>query len=1244
MFAIRILKINIDIVMSDFVNKIKTLLSNVLLKEAKIGDLLNGNNGGATIIPNKGKTRQLKQRDVNPLASEILKRLLATRSRGSYDENDIDPNWRSSVWKFSFPQLKKLSKTSEDIDMVLTEQTGRFLQNLFNTLLGLSDDGTETEEGPTKKLPIDEIRFSFKRIEKNNSFAIDNIKESIATLGDNTFNDRCKMFMDFIEHDKRFFPDSYVITLDVPIESYNQDDIDKICGRFDISANELRITTATTPKYINIKLTINCNSTLFNIYCYSNFFRVGTNKSSLQKYAWLTKSIRDIFIRNSKKTSEEEKVNNHKFINAMPGGITYDEEALFGLMQRENTGQSVFCFIDENNESYIYLPGTDTTEDNLLVIDDPNPNGDYIDKIHEQILKYVEGFISERDMRKALGKALPTSGKEAQETQSEKKYTKTNDEIEKKFWSDINLDTPLNDIKESILEILRTELGNANDPKYENLLKLFDSDVATAIERLSANKQDTNYDERVSDFKNMFKDEMGKLKTSDYRSLRTIVNKLISRNTTIYVFKFMYSDSIDASYSIDLPSDLASDILDKYQLGDIKSSPVPLDKIYVPGSENLPRKVTTLSKKVEPGLSGIQYVLSTTSKDMIYTPVGSMYGVVYENKLVPEDFRVAAYIQDIVEMRSMLGKLISMYYVEVQGEDLKKLENGETVFIEQEAGSFSLDSSESIMLDPNDASVQYALRSLRGRDRTLILRPARAQIINYSSGAGRNTTNDEIVDITFSDYFDGVVNMRQQLEQFMLENKIGSNETKKLIYSKKTAALSRLAGKPTVVKRFINNMVGDIEGGSQHSVLFNEILSSCLSEQKLPEKIFAYISYLQGALGGESESSQKKKKKKKIPVSVKLDFTPVKDVNFAGDRIFVNGDRNAWLLDDKNAVIPFYEKFKDGTLNDDVKLHLQSLDETAEKTIESYYDLICQLCDCTMNMEKVMITDGVYARIYSKKTGRISSAMPSAINTNIDTIEFDDGKDLGDEATSFERTIKSAPASDINDGFIISPFIKRHFRPISDSIKEAIRMYKTRTEQKSIAAIARTGSSAVVPNCPYHTIIWACDKDGFIQINILSSIINVPELKGSGVFEYDKDRGFVVNPTMVDSLMSDSFIKESVLKRTANQDIMYCIASVSTRNYFYDLIIDALEKYETIARDLYDSFDELIMSVGSTPDGKKNMEDYINRMRTDTTTPKAEIVADIADYIINNTYYNNILSNLDSLLTYFKMIYLISNV
>ena len=1237
--------------MSGFVDKLKKFLKEELLLEGGIKKRgpANSNNSvamdaigwgeGGSVGRTSGTSRGLGDAgknygiDVNS-AAEMTKQgynktIIDLAMAQSNDKESSDPGWKTEVKEYGFPALSEI--VGQPVNMILTEQTGKFLQDLFGKILSKVKGVTAT--------------FQSK---KENLSTISQINDYVKETRNVDFVTHNRQFLDFIKSDGRFYPDSYVVTITIPIERYNEDSVKQICEKYGITTSGSGITMDEVPTTIDLRFTINCASTLLNVYTTKEFFRVGSAHSSLEKFAWMSKQIRNIFNKNAEQSKKNRKMsgkapdkndelNDVEYINTdRTKDVGISPIQLFAKVYNSFiTGRNdVFCLLDETEESYIYIPGTETKTDDIYELDaleEDTPVG----KLQLAIKQYIEGMLSKEEFKGKCKEIIGNVG-----FSRDTKYAIIDDKIiniikaafdrrsgkgiqvEDEISPDGKTKTTKDNFDEALVkpitDLLTAEFGAPTEPRYDDVVKMIKSVKNKAI---FFYEEPWNFEKLGANLIHAVEEEFDKNLTTNklVRNTQELLTDDLSRK---HVYRFMYQDKVNVTYKMSLPSKTAQEVMkaakinpDEFPLG----SQLPIFDVFVPGSEELPRKMTCLnhnSKLQTEGpdkgfLGNSEWSLTTTAEDIVRNPAGSMYGMKYtsNSQIVPDEYRSSSHIMNIFSMRELLGKIIDMYYFEPTTKQLQDLMHGKDIVVGED------------IYHSDSPNVLVALDADRGRGKTLIKRIRNQSITSEQFGQKAvidyktiYKSNNELIDIVFSDYYDAVVNMRHQLDEFIRSLHILTDEEFETL---NRSSLTNRSGNPTMVKRVINGMVSSIKSSTNHETTYASAVSDALVSSHLAEVFSSYINFLRIDKKIDVINKKKKKKDENLPKVMLSDITQEKKFNFAGNNIFVNGDRDAWLNGNVGPIIPFFEAYKNKTLNDDlagVFTTSKSGNIGTKEILIAYYRKMCELCEVVKNFEKLQISDGCRTRQYTKRTNKRGAAWRTIIDTNLPASKFRTGTTNGPYEMSYEeakrQTIRDATAADINSGFISSPFIHRQFAPVMRAIKRTITEFKEKYK-KSPPAIDDTTTEGVIPLCPYNTIMFAIIENDHLVICMESSLVSLREtdaLAPTTDVRYDGNEGiFRFSEEMIKNMTDQQ--KKYVLGTMANKDVVYCMANIFERDYISLGLRIMFDRYKQISENVYKKLMSRI---------KKTYNRYIKDALVPKNTPEEEIRKAVNDYIKNN--------------------------
>ena len=1242
--------------MNPFIEKLKTLILNEV-QQATFGELPTGAYSVRGSTSGREPTFHPTPTTADKAVAANTKRKFGELAAG--DENDETAeedteNWTTTLSKKNFKNLEeKLGGVSAP--MWLDDNTAMFLNNLFDKFFGKDKEGNEI---------IQNVTVSFSST--TNSVHKDKI-ENLADLSHaNEFLGKHQKLLNFLTNDARFPPRFYKIELKIPVDKYQNEDLAEICKNLNVNFSQIGITSDDIAKEVTITINVTSTSTLVNLFSHDvdEKFSVATTVNALKKFCWMVKRARNIFATN---TGEKAK----KFMTPSSfGGIQYSPEDILGAVWTDSNSRlvrnTIYCFIDSLNGSYIYIPGYGNTEETLMVIPQITEVKTWEDKIYETFNQYINGIISLDALKKVLDRFsnLPDSKRESE-------VSWVNDRINSLVYKFVSRDTsdPAAD-KNSIIqkaEQLKSEIedillnldmqivdehGNVIPLPYESILTTIDS----AIDAFNINEKDsTNFNAAIEKIKSSTAQQLSLMRTNidDFKKLFTTLGR---KGGTFKVFRFMYQNSVDMDYSIDIPGDIASkimgaenvdeavgvkvscsrhpgnqkwltkfgfDLLKKYlEEENITDDPKQwlkdnyicdtcieaaapdektkriLTKIYphisdelilqsvslkransakglvVPGAQNLPRTSTNLIRKIEidpnTNAKSIKYMLVTNAENVAKQPSGSLYGIKYDS--VPYDFKrlsVSDSITDIIGLRKILGELIDDFYFMPDENQIEALKNNQVVKDEKTGEEFSI----------NNSNVKYAIDSIKGTNQTLIFRSVPKKYIEdgdtvESKFGEKSLTNEQLVDLIFSDYYDGLCYFRNQMEIFMEKNNIKISDTGK------NANQLRKSGRPGTANTVIKDITNDIKGGQNHKLMFNMQLSKVLSADRLKGKIIAFLNYKQKEMM-DSITEEDKQRFSTVTIQILKDETPIDSANFAGDKLFVSNERDAWLNGNESPLIPFLMSYLDSDAN-------ASLEEAIHKSFAKplsknqdtgilvmFYKYICELCGYVNNFNKLLISDGHRARIYDKRSTRLTQPILTKIETGIPTAFIDEKPPAGDMETSKNNVIKKAPAAHLNSGFIVDDLISDEFRPVVHEISDAINSLSEIRQEimedtpgMSIKQpIGFTGTDSEIPHSPYHTIVFSTTEDDKIVINILSSCAAANGDDDGEDFKYDENNDYVAYTGDVDAI--DQSLVTLAAKKVVRADLGYNAVYVSKENYFSEFVKDFIYNMISNSQDFF---------------------------------------------------------------------------
>lgn len=1249
--------------MSSFVDKLKSYLTNVLTEkftttDAQAVQSAGGQveNGKLTGVSIRGRGRLHRE---DPLAPEIEAQN-ASRSTlygisldTGEKSSDADPNWRPTVKRYRFRALTQLvdGMSLDKTEMVVTDQTGKFLTYLFDALL-------------KKVKKVDEV--TIQRVNKAKDIRKKDFSDMIKSTNDLEFQQYCKRFINFLDYDERFYPESYIITIKVPLNAYKEADIDSICKKFGISAAEFGVTagggtSSDLPSVITITLTVTCASTLLNVFNNREFFKVGTNRSSLEKYSFMAKNLQRIFIENKfgaiakMKDEDKKKGTTRTYIDprmqksfitpseSNTNKVSYNPIELVSDMYRNyvsSNNNEILCFLDETGDSYIYLPGNGETGERYFVLK-TNGKEEFdgpMNEISKALKEYIEGILSEDEMKKVCNDQMSSDS--------------------------FKFDRKLSGVDDRVLSIINDFFNgdsfvveiDANDNEKENYDEILVKPIEAQMNRLPPSDSD-RYDEihaiitdpkikrsLINGYKNkkystIFNDAKNKIlkvanetlksKLTATKFTKEIMNMLTDVYADVHVFRFMYSDRVDATYTIRLPSNTAKNIIKKYGF---KEDDLPghgviaLDEVNVPGSENLPRKHTELFRRRKLGgtdnqdIVDIEFGLSTTANDIVRSAAGSMYGLVQytANTKLPDTFRVASHIMNLFDLTTGIGAILESLYFKPSPQELTDLIHGQTVTASNKE-EFSL----------ANANVRLALNALVNGHDTMIKRNEPLHIIlpdyqYYDTKTGKQVglTNQRAITMAFNDYYDAIVNTRTQLEKWMKDHNIFTDED-----AKHGSNLAE-SGNPATVDRIIDGIMDGITANENHTVTYEKELEKMLTPHHFKDTISAYITYLVRLSEADEAAgikSKRRAKKKGNPV-IKLSYsTPSDRANFSGDRIFINGDRDAWLNGDVGALIPFYDDWANGNLTTSLTGLIDGTDDTIEM-IKIYHKKICDLCNVMKNLNSLLVSDGSRIRMYTKKSQKMGAAWVSRIDTGLPVSMFDfskvkvdeDNKEtaqtsLDSEAKAEDQLMRTARAADIDNGFIASDFVKTNFRPIINAVKDCIAKYRDEFDAVP-PPFAVTSTAAVIPQCPFHTMMYATTEGGnaVLYIKTTCGYATIKENDNIEIFpdgnepvKYDPENKLFVYRNGSEAELSSEEL-EKLLNTMSNKDMMYCVANLFTKKYAAQFVKDTVTKYQRLSKDCFVDMLSWIADAANQPNDLKpeDLSKYMHPGKAPTESAK----------------------------------------
>lgn len=1300
--------------MNPFIEKLKNLILNdiskrslgePLVEEHTFAELQRGTYG--TAASREGTYRPTPTTAQRNVAIDVRK-LLSDHNDSNDDAVKADSDtgvWSTELSKRKFNKLN--DKLGREVTMWLDDNTAMFLNNLFGKLFDTDKVGNDL---------IKDIKVKFdSRTNTNYKKRLDRMINLSAA---HEFLANHNKLINFLSEDIRFAPRYYTIEIDVPVDKYDDAELEKICLNLDTNLTAIGITGDDISKTLKIVITVTSFCSLVNLYSsdINSKFSVATNSNALLKFCWMTDQIKKIFQSN---TGDP----NKKFMSArrLPG-IQYSPVDILGSAWSDANNRlvqdSVYFFIDHQNGSFVYIPADGRNSEKLMSIPPVTEVKTWWDKIYDTINKYVDGVISIDVLTKLLTRYFnmdETSGdveiSELNSTIGDLVYNFT--AIQTNFSKDviINKATKLRaDVEKEISHIMDlSDSSNSITIPYDTFLHTLD----TAITVFRAEDKDSpNFNEAIDSIKNQLK-TLFETTNTDIDDLKRLLRLLRSRGKTFKVFRFMYENRVDMDYSIDVPTDVASKILDTdsidetqgikvscsirsgengwlnkigveklkkdlsdnnitedpkkwlsvhyvcpeclnsaslddttrniladihpYVSKDIILQSVELktsdnkDGVVVPGTQNFANTTTNLVRKIEidPASSNklLKYVLTTNVKNVASQPSGSLYGIKYDG--VPQEVQhlsVADTITNIIGLRSTLGEIIDAFYFMPTESQIEELQSGGSVF--DDIGNEYSNS---------DNNVKYALANIDSKsDPTLILRSRPKKYIEdgqtiFQFGEEKIMFNITLLDQVFSDFYDGMVYMRNQLEKIMDKNGIKISDTGK------NANQLRKSGRPAVVNVAARDIVNDIRGGQNHGLMFNMQLSKLLGVDMLRSKILAYLKYKKEKLL-ESVTEKDKDRFTTTVIEVTKDDPPIESINFSGDRLFVKNERNAWLNGTESPLIPFLDAYKNENLSDGIKEKFQKLAAKGKEieVLKYYYAHICDLCGYVNNFNKLMISDGHRARQFDKKSQNIVPAIHSKIETGIPYVfvtENHVGKREINFNTAKKNAIIGAPASQINSGFIVDDLVNKEFRPIVYEVAAAIRSLAdlkkninggVSNTSLNNPPIGMTPNESEIPKCPYHTVVFATVEKENIVIHILSSCAAVkPDDGRENDFVYDEDGKYV--SFIGDNRTVDPEIMALAAKKVAMADLGYNAVFMVKQNYFSNFINDLIDKMVSNSASFFWELRNLIMSYFSNHADLANI--YVNCVRDISSSDSRQeheeemsrLSDDIFSMIKNNT-------------------------
>ena len=1327
--------------MNSFIEKIKKLI----LTEATFGELEQGTYSVRNPSRREGVWKETPTSAQRTVAINASKRL---SGQDKSDEGRKVATEDSGIWSsvISERTYKTLNDyLGREVKLWLDDNTAMHLNLLFDKLLGTDDEGHEKISG---------IKVTFE--EKRNENFKKRLLGMLKLTNNFNFRSNHRMLIDFLSNDVRFSPRFYTINLTIPIESYNETDLRNICSHFNTNFAQLGIQNTDLTRELNVTISVSSMAYLINIYSTDisqQYFSVATNANALLKYCWTLNQIRNIFATNTKATDK-------RYINAsMDSGIQFAPVDVLGLVYAGSSGHfvqdAIYCFVDDTNGTYLYIPGDELQEEQMIFLS-PNPDeSTWKGKISKIINQYISGVVPINSVDKIISRFAKRASNESDQEVSALNskiydivYDFTKSDLEGVTpWGSSSYSGPSNyavrkatklkaDIERYIYE------ANIEDDKkipYDTIINSIDQAIGVFG---VVDTRDPNFKAAISNIKNSLNDTI-RATSTDIDDFKKLLKIFKAAGKQIKVFKFMYNNAVDMNYSIDIPVDIANKLLKpdvtdetngikvacknhttdekwlspfgvkklKKALDDAGITEDPKtwlkknyvcpacietvsvddktknilssiynnisddlvlqsidlkdqfgDGIVVPGAQNLTRTTTRLVRKIQldhgSGKENLKYVLVTTAKNTAKQPSGSLYGAKYDS--VPEgpdvNLSVSETITSICGLRQILGDLINAFYFMPTENDLNQIKSGDTV--NDEFGNvYSIDSGR----------VKYAIDNIKGDNPTLILRTKPQEIIQAGEevvqfGKLVYMSNGEFLDTAFSDYYDGLTYWRNQVERIMEQHGI------KLPDNGKNANQLRKSGRPAVINGAVKGIKEDIVGAVRHELTFNREVSKQLSDSRIGAKILAYIKHIIASLQSEA-SDDIKNKFSKATISLSKD-TKIDNVNFSGDKLFVQNERDAWLNGNESPLIPFLNAYKNNNLNTEIEKNFKSIcaknkTDMEADVITEYYKYICELCGYVNNFNKLLISDGHRARVFDKQQSVAGFPIVTRIDTGIpyfaiyDEDDRDNKKNIinttdddeieNNRKETMQNTVRDANAAQLNTGLIVDKFVDDNFRPIVSEIRNAVQVKCERMQKLNGGTlssykkpIGMSTSESEIPFTTFHTVVYATveGEDQHIILSIVSSCVAAkPEdcdISNPSVndFAYDKDEKYIKYVGSYDALNPELVLTSA--ENVANSDIGYNAIYMMKENFFFKFIQDMIEKMEDDSVDLFSSLRNYIAGKLVKDDvNALQYIDYVNNIKDESARNERnemfEAMTDNMTNEIKTSYMNAIKKNIDSL-------------
>ncbi len=1127
---------------------------------------------------------------------KIIKYILNYDSK--LDKND----WVPRLVTFHDERVK--NKSGETVNIEVTPQTYKFLQNLLKNLLDTEKDVVSE----TTKEKISGLSISFEEIENSNG----NITEILDSVDDN-FNAGIGRLKEIVLNDKRFNPKDFVLKIRAPIHGYTEEQLEQIGQLYDKATSLTDISnikTSINNLYVDIDITINTTATLLPLYNNVNFAPKNSNSGALEKLAWSYQQLRQM-TQDVAKNSETNILNSIEpakilhvikryYDGSLPDDINSAEDAkkIIDLIDNKNILRAI-----ESNTISDRFRKEIVTKIKEEYEGTPQANDkNFINNLVDETIKREKADDKEflTRIKTLMGRILPL-----------------NDKIRKganTFVNRIQVDDATNEDAMSIGPLGLLAKGKRIIERNEpNSIIVITSDVGMGYIwvpptfgnergdflktfRITKDGADTKYGKLIKDFfeglisKERFLYEIELMDLSpDQRAIAekfndTYINRTYTR---IYCFKLMYCNAVTATYNMPLPASVFDTQVGRQQMP---------KSIKVPGSENLPRtkSYVTTTKKTFDGTENTSK-LTTVSEDLLKVGSGSLSFLSAMKHIgdlggPTNNFEEKnQFITNVFWLHTVFVNLVFEFYAYLTEEQFNELKAGNTITIKG-------DDENDIDLDPNDNKSLKAI--IDSMDK---YNPQIAYVLKYDK-FGFNVAESHLKSLQ---------KIYSQILRQM--DSIGFNESeegRKLLNDIQTGFNTSIAGRPGTVSKIQNDMILSIKGSDS----FERNISDAIVENNLLRDAFPIIrSYFESFHGDDAEDAQNTSDTNDALIPELITSTTMDGLNIPGTRKGVHiNERNSlisqlndYINDGKIKITSFFA----GT---EEKQHIDAI----VSIIKSYRYLF----DAIKLLDKVTAYDGVRMFEYQniENVNTLSPAWLSEINTKLKLHEIDDSTNLKNTVEEAVKTaLETATEADVKSGISTSTYCRENFRPLIDKVREMINLSPSKK-----MPIAITPYKSNIPYTPIHTIITAIKNKDNIVFCIVSSVLSIKETASPYNYIYDKKtKEFKVKPNEITKKIEvESEDKDFVQDHVGQADYAFCMFNMMSAKKTTDLTLNSfsnLEKRASIGyRDLkrYIEENNIFSDISNMSDIKESDIDNLIKQSVNETADTPQSVNSVIKF------------------------------